>query len=467
MDTSGQPRFRTLVVMCAVVAGAFVLAAVLPAIGDAARARFGWGDTGTATGDLSYPGFSDKPDPPGGEPCAAERHPVRTTGLTATYALGWDEGLVDVLSPAEARERDSAGLPYVAVLHAEGDAVAVIRAAWDDLRAEVDVLDEAGRVTSRDSFRVDDDGSLFLLRHTDGEPITGTTSEDHVVRTVTYGRDGQAACDLSYGGSFHTYGDIDRPRADRPGFGAWQEVLAIAGITGADLSGTTGTPPLPVSDDGDRWSPGHPLRPGDLDAMFTPGERAQELGDPVEIEVVDAGEVRLPSGRLLATDPGYLTDELPAWEGALTAQVAPGTYPVELSIAQNLAHDWGTVAGARVVVSDEPVVSWELGLREGQHEIDLDDEEFHGFGVDTGTASFTDIEAIPAVAEPAQDVSADLESWQGWHGTVDDGRLVMWHAGYGDGAYPVWVGRDRDGAVAVFVADMLVLDGPDESTGGP
>jgi hypothetical protein len=463
MDESGRPRLTTIVVVCSVLAGAFVLAGALPAVSDAVRARFGWTDAGAAGGNPSYPDFPEMPDPPAGEPCAAERRPVPAR-LAATYALGWDDGLVGILSPVQARDRDRAGSPYVAVLHTEGDAVAVVRVAWDERRAEIDVLDDAGQVTSRDEFRVDDDGSLFLLRHTDGEPITGTTSEEHVVRTVTYGRDGRAACELGSGSSFQTSGEIDRPRADRPDFGSWQEVLAIAGIKGADLSGMVGTPPLPVNDDGDRWAPGHPLRAGDLDAMFTPGARARESGDLVEIEVVDAGKVRLPSGRLLATDPAYLTQELPAWEGPLTARVAPGSYPVELSIARNLAHDQGTVAGARIVVSNEPVVSWELGLREGQHEIDLGDEEFYGFGVDTGTASFTDVEAIPAVADPAQDVSATLESR---HGTVDDGGLVMWHAGYGDGSYPVWVGRDRDGAVAAFVADMLILDGPDESTGNP
>lgn len=405
----------------------------------------------------------EPPEGAGGDPCAAERDPV-PAGLSATYALGWDDGLVGPLSPEQASHRDETGLPYVAVLHAKGDAHAVVRVAWADRRAEIDVLDDAGEPTSRDEFRVDDDGSLFLLHHTDGAPITVAPSQEHVVRTVSYGRDGQAVCGLNDGGFFQTSAEIDRPRTDRPAFGAWQEVLAVAGIEGADLSGTAGPPLLPVNDDGERWAPGHPLRPGDLVAMFTPGARASESGDPVEIEVVDAGEVRLPSGRLVATDPGYLTRKLRPEEGPLTARVAPGTYPVELSIAQNPADGGGTVAGARVVVSDEPVVSWELGLRQGEIEADLNDEEFFGFGVDTGTASFTDAEAIPAVADPAQEVSASLDDW---YGTVDEGALVMWHAGYGDGSYPVWVGRDSDGAVAVFVADMLILDGPDGSTAGP
>ncbi|MFJ3405313.1 DUF4241 domain-containing protein [Promicromonospora sp. NPDC090134] len=409
------------------------------------------------------PAFIELPESPAGDPCAAERDPV-PAGLSATYALGWDDGLVGPLSPEQASHRDETGLPYVAVLHAEGDARAVVRVAWAERRAEIDVLDDAGEPTSMDEFRVDDDGSLFLLHHTDGEPISVAPSEEHVVRTVSYGRDGQAVCGLDDGGFLQTSAEIDRPHTDRPAFGTWQEVLAIAGIEGADLSGTTGPPPLPVNDDGDRWAPGHPLRPGDLEAMFTPGARARESGDPVEIKVVDAGEVSLPSGRLLATDPGYLTRDLRPDEGPLAARVAPGSYPVELSIAQYLENDWGTVAGARVVVSDEPVVSWELGLREGESEADLRDEEFFGFGVDTGTASFTDVEAIPAVADAAQEVLGSLDDG---YRTVDDGDLVMWHAGYGDGSYPVWVGRDSDGAVAAFVADMLILDGPDGSTAGP
>lgn len=450
-----------------ILVGAFGLAAVLPAAVDTVRSSFGWSEAGSGDGFGGGSPFSPvapgMADPPGGEPCVPDR-PSVPAGLVSTYALGWDDGLVDVLTPMQARALDQAGDPYVAVLHAKGRAHAVVRVAWDERRAEIDVLDDAGEVTSREEFRVDDDGSLFLLRHIDGGPITAETSELNVVRTVTYGRDGRAACELDDGGVFQTSGEIDRPHTDRPGFGSWQDMLALAGIEGADLSGTEAPPSLAVNDDGARWVPGHPFRPGDLEAMFTPGARAQEAGDPVEIEVVDAGEVKLSSGVLLATDPGYLTQALPAWEGPLTARVAPGSYPVQLSIAQNLANDWGTVAGARIIVSDKPVVSWELGLREAQHEIDLGDGEFYGLGVDTGVASFTDVEAVSSVADPAQEVSAALDDW---HGTVDDGALVMWHAGYGDGSYPVWVGRDADGAVAAFVADMLVLDGQDESTGGP
>lgn len=464
MDEDGRPRIMTIMVVGGILVGAFGLAAVLPAAVDTVRSSFGWSGAGSGDGfgggSPFTPGVAD---PPGGEPCVPDR-PSVPAGLVATYALGWDDGLVDVLTPVQAGALDQAGDPYVAVLHAKGRAHAVVRVAWDERRAEIDVLDDADEVTSRDEFRVDDDGSLFLLRHIDGGPITAETSELNVVRTVTYGRDGRAACELDDGGVFQTSAEIDRPHTDRPGFGSWRDLLALVGIKDADLSGTEAAPPLAVNDDGARWAPGHPFRPGDLEAMFTPGARAQEAGDPVEIEVVDAGEVKLSSGVLLATDPGYLTQALPAWEGPLTARFAPGSYPVQLSIAQNLANDWGTVAGARIIVSDKPVVSWELGLREAQHEIDLGDGEFYGLGVDTGIASFTDVEAVSSVADPAQEVSAALDDW---HGTVDDGALVMWHAGYGDGSYPVWVGRDADGAVAVFVADMLVLDGQDESTGGP
>ena len=46
-------------------------------------------------------------------------------------------------------------------------------------------------------------------------------------------------------------------------------------------------------------------------------------------------------------------------------------------------------------MSNEPVVSWELGLRKVQHEVGLDGKGFYGFGVDTGTPFFTDVEAIP------------------------------------------------------------------------
>ncbi|WP_424187216.1 DUF4241 domain-containing protein [Actinokineospora sp. G85] len=78
----------------------------------------------------------------------------------------------------------------------------------------------------------------------------------------------------------------------------------------------------------------------------------------------------------------------------------------------------GRVAAARLVVSPDPVTTWEQALRPGDDRLPLSGDQFHGFGVDTGLACFADA-----------------------------------------GAYPVWLGRTAAGAVACFVADFLVLHG--------
>jgi len=62
------------------------------------------------------------------------------------------------------------------------------------------------------------------------------------------------------------------------------------------------------------WHPPRPLRPGRLDLLFSPGTRLEVgskeaipgVGGTVAVEVSQIGTLRLPSGALIACDPGYL-----------------------------------------------------------------------------------------------------------------------------------------------------------------
>ena len=131
------------------------------------------------------------------------------------------------------------------------------------------------------------------------------------------------------------------------------------------------------------------------------------------------------------------------------------------------------IAAAVLCCGSRPVCSWELACEEpAELEAPQRDDEFLGYGVDSGTGCF----ASPSALEAAVMVLLDDD------GTVTDplstaycssepravvvrprpdvGAIAMFETGWGDGVYPTWFGLDRRGEVAVVVTDFLLADEP-------
>jgi len=194
--------------------------------------------------------------------------------------------------------------------------------------------------------------------------------------------------------------------------------------------------------------------------MFRPGARyaVPDVGEAV-IEVRPAGRLRLPSGQLIAADPGWLDGGVEPF----TATVAPGTYRVDLAVARLPGQPPDIrVAAARLTVSGADVTGWELALRPGQDPRTLGDEAFFGFDVDSGMACFADAAAVAALAQiitahpdalSRSDPAAAVEIT----GPGSGANLIAFASGWGDGSYPTWIGRGPGGTIACVIADMLVL----------
>lgn len=224
-------------------------------------------------------------------------------------------------------------------------------------------------------------------------------------------------------------------RQAAPVFGDWLPL--------ARLDGWVGLRATPDPDVAERvsapWRPPEPMRPFALVELFTPGTRLE-----------------LPEG-VGTADPYQLSAGL----APFAAAVAPGVYPVEL--AKVRFGDGVGVAAAKVTISQEPVVSWQLALRPGQDTALLGDGEFHGFRVDTGLAGLVDVDAVPAFEarlkdgeDPFDEPEDDLIHTPK---PVSGANVIAFSSGWGDGAYPTWVGLAEDGAVAAFVVDLLVVRG--------
>ncbi|MGW3406197.1 DUF4241 domain-containing protein [Streptomyces zhihengii] len=224
-----------------------------------------------------------------------------------------------------------------------------------------------------------------------------------------------------------------------------------------------------------------PMPAPDFSGHFTPGSRfTEESGLTGEMSVVPAGELWLPSGRVVACDPFV---SLGTGESEpFTAEVPPGRYAVECAVATLTEPDEPPadephlrIAAARLVITATAPVTWEIAHQAGQDPAELADDEFFAYGVDAGTGCFYDAacdESFPdCVGDegPLWDAfDAGGDSYLGPHTVTakDTGHnLIAFMSGWGDGAYPTWVGRDADGAVTCFVTDFFVVPAEGEETG--
>lgn len=373
------------------------------------------------------------------------------------YADGWNGTVVNPLTRTEAEARDTAGTPYAVLLLADGRPECVLTVSWGDGFCGTTRFDPLGRRVAADEWRQAPEGNLFLRRRRTwhGPDDVGEHEFPHVAarHSTTYRLDGrrhdidEPAGDR--GGRRDTSGTGAAPRTPRPAFGRWHDLLRVD--HGSRLV-ETAAHGLPVtSADEPPWRPPRPMRPGDLEDLFVDGATRTVGGgaQQARLEVRHAGDLHVPSGRLIATDPAWLEHDAVPY----TVTVPPGSYPVTLSLARIGADPRHLrVAAARLAVTDRPVHGWEMALRPGQDPLDLGHDEFFGFGVDAGMACFVD----------ADEVERRLNTWRTLglgdepYLRVEDGGMVLWFSGWGDGAYPTWIGRDAAGEVVCFVADMLL-----------
>ncbi|MEU5044205.1 DUF4241 domain-containing protein [Streptomyces griseorubiginosus] len=218
-----------------------------------------------------------------------------------------------------------------------------------------------------------------------------------------------------------------------------------------------------------------PMSPRDYTWLFTPGSTfAYESGTTGVIHVADGGELDLPTGQVVASDPFvYLgSGDIEPF----TVSVPPGRYRVEAAVATLGRPDEPPadrphlrVAAARLVIRAEPTTSWELALRPDQDPAELGDDEFYGYGVDAGTGCFYDAAAEEAFPEAQEDEGPLWDAFEnsdwspGPHLVTSPSTghtLVAFTSGWGDGFYPTWIGRSASGEVTCFLTDFFVAPDP-------
>jgi hypothetical protein len=209
----------------------------------------------------------------------------------------------------------------------------------------------------------------------------------------------------------------------------------------ADRIGQAGPPPS-ISPPGRR--PGT-LPPG-VDLL--PGNSSQVTDD------IGPHAVELPSGQVVA-EGELVGDLLPGRGRPLPYRLAPGAYPVHVTLARGAGSSADLVALATLVASDAPTVRW-------RHVKD--------FSVDAGAAGFTSNEGSDVVGRWLQrDAGRSEAFWLAASSALAaeqiavvpiEGKLnaVQFWSGSGDGGYGLYAGLDGKGRPTRFVMDFQVLD---------
>jgi Protein of unknown function (DUF4241) len=204
-------------------------------------------------------------------------------------------------------------------------------------------------------------------------------------------------------------------------------------------------------------------------AAFAERGTAVSGGEPTVLSAVQAGDLVLPTGRVVAADVFFFNTE------PFTRRLPAGRHPVLLLSSARDPAVAGDVAAAMIRAAPGDPVSWELATVPGQDPSILQPGEFFGYGVDSGTGCFASAEAVAVLTagdfdEYSDQVhdgmfpSDDVADWKHSVDVVVDqasgANVIGFSSGFGDGGYPSWFGLDADGEPLVLLTDFGILEAP-------
>jgi hypothetical protein len=405
--------------------------------------------------------------------------------LDAEYGESWDperRALVGPLPAEEAACRHAADQPYAVLLGSAGRPRVLLEVDGQKDEITAWCFDGQQRRAFLFEFGTFVPGRMALIRMAEwqyadaGRPEFDPTSPRSLTTFGNRGAPVVQAIDAPET-AFRALEPYDR-WIDVPRFGTWKPfVVFLLGLpperkrhrivphaSHERAVAPSGEPPV-------GGQPG-PLQPGpEIVTAFGPPalyalEPDRDGGTrQVFVETQPAGLLRMPTGLLVAADPGILHENLDAF----TEVLPRGSHPVTLAVAHFVELGQIRVAACRVDVRDAPVVSWEQAVRPGEDASALGDGQFFALGVDAGMLCFFDAAALPGLVEVSKDWDQPRGLWGELVDTVireksaeledpETGtNLISFEIGWGDGVYAVWIGRAADGEVACVVADGWVL----------
>lgn len=215
-------------------------------------------------------------------------------------------------------------------------------------------------------------------------------------------------------------------------------------------------------------------------AAYTNGAYDLAALPGVVVEIRQIGRLNLPSGRVIACDPAFLTEEQ---HTPFAQTVPPGVYPVLVSIVRFLANGDQRIGYAILQLRPEPPTRLEMALQPGQDLTRLRRNDYYGYGVDSGLGCFASIEIADALAQlPSNaaealwdDISMSLEDPYGsgcfWGVTSlpghSDLQFTLFASGFGDGYYPSFWGYNDQEELVCLTTDFVMVEPETEDAQPP
>lgn len=221
------------------------------------------------------------------------------------------------------------------------------------------------------------------------------------------------------------------------------------------------------------------LSPADYNEIFN-----NEIVEGVPVELLEIGELNVPTGQIVVCDPLVVPDMLP-----LSKRVKPGKYPIKIYIAK-LKESGDRYAIAKLEFSETKADKWVLALRNGESINELEGNgDFFGFPVDAGLGGFFDYstgvqynkfleefigkhpdgniyddffasEFKKNAREPSN--PNDYGDWVNFTIPGSELNITMFQSGYGDGVYPAYWGMTNDNEIVSLVIDFFILLLPED-----
>lgn len=183
------------------------------------------------------------------------------------------------------------------------------------------------------------------------------------------------------------------------------------------------------------------------------------------------GNLQLSTGKIIASDPLTFFDEKP-----FSIQMEKGNYDVILSIAKIVENYDGTkfnyekVAFAMLKFNENRPVRWKLALREKDDISNLTEGKIFGYGVDSGTGCFMDVETQKILNELYFDEELDFHNifcremdknhsvWLNYDFEgLPKNNVIAFSSGWGDGCYASYFGFDENNQTACLITDFNVV----------
>lgn len=224
--------------------------------------------------------------------------------------------------------------------------------------------------------------------------------------------------------------------------------------------------------------------PTDLESYFNSEEIAGE-----KMEVMEIGDVSLPSGKVVVRDPLVFLDST---QNPYFIETPKGNFPVTIAVVKS--EDWGDrYAAVKVKFTDKKPVLYQEALIGNENLDGVKEDDFFGFHVDAGLGCIADAEALPEFDKFIADLNVDniyddyfaelfaqsykenpnnqrdAGDWINWTIPNTNYQIPMFASGFGDGSYPVYFAYDANeeicGLYIQFIDIELALSDDDDEEG--